>query len=158
LVGKWALRLSQYQNRRRIGIAWAGNPAHYNDHNRSIPFGELAPILGNNNVAFFSLQKEKRPRDTLPPTLPDFTSDLTDFSETAAFIENLDLLITVDTSVAHLAGAIGKPTWLLLPYVTDWRWLLDRDDTPWYPTMRLFRQTTLGSWKEPVEAISRMLA
>jgi Tfp pilus assembly protein PilF len=157
LVEKWSLRLGPHDGRKRVGIAWAGNPAHYNDRNRSIPLVELNPLLNKNNVTFFSLQKEKRPGDLLPPSVTDFSVELTDFAETAAFIENLNLVITVDTSIAHLTGAIGKPTWLLLPFVTDWRWLLDRDNSPWYPTMRLFRQRGLGNWKEPVEAIARML-
>ena len=93
-----------------------------------------------------------------PQGLTDFTTELSDFANTAALISNLDLVITVDTSVAHLAGAIAKPTWVLLPFVTDWRWLRDRDDSPWYPTLRLFRQTKLASWKEPVEQVVRALA
>jgi hypothetical protein len=157
LVDKWSSRLGPRDGRRRVGIAWAGNPAHYNDRNRSIALSELAPLFEAKNTQFFSLQKDKRPGDALPTTVADFTTEFTDFGETAAFTENLDLVIAVDTSVVHLAGAIGKPTWVLLPFVTDWRWLLDRDDSPWYPTIRLFRQSNLGSWKEPVEAIIRSL-
>jgi ADP-heptose:LPS heptosyltransferase len=104
----------------------------------------LAPIL-DLDATFVSLQKEPRPDDRAVlderKTIVDLTADLADFAETAALISCLDLVITVDTSVAHLAGALGRPTWILLPYMPDYRWLLDRDDTPWYPTMRLFRQS-----------------
>jgi ADP-heptose:LPS heptosyltransferase len=83
----------------------------------------------------------------------DFTSDLKDFADTAAFIANLDLIVSVDTAVAHLAGAMGKQVWVLLPFIPDWRWLLDREDSPWYPTMRLFRQKRAGDWEEPIQRI-----
>jgi ADP-heptose:LPS heptosyltransferase len=87
----------------------------------------------------------------------DFTAELGDFADTAALIEPLDLVISVDTAIAHLAGAMGKPVWLLLPYVPDWRWMLTRADSPWYPTMRLFRQATRGDWDEPVARIAAEL-
>jgi hypothetical protein len=153
LVEKWSARLGKRDGRLRVGIAWAGNPAHYNDQNRSISPGELKPIVEMKEISFYSLQKDKRAGQTVSRELIDFTADLSDFDETAGLIENLDLVITVDTAVAHLAGAIGKPTWLLLPFVTDWRWLLDRADSPWYRTMQLFRQTRAGSWKEPVNEV-----
>jgi len=89
--------------------------------------------------------------------LRDYTSDLMDFADTAALLENLDLLITVDTSVAHLAGAMGKPVWLLLPFVPDWRWLLHREDSPWYPTLRLFRQQARGNWSEVMVRVAEAL-
>jgi tetratricopeptide (TPR) repeat protein len=169
LILHWSARLGERDGRPRVGIVWAGNPAHYNDRNRSIALSELDPLLKKVtstvsippqtvDVTFFSLQKERRPGEVLPAHMTDFTAELSDFADTAALISNLDFVITVDTSVAHLAGAIAKPTWVLLPFVTDWRWLLDRDDSPWYPTLRLFRQTKLASWREPVEQVVRALA
>ena len=89
--------------------------------------------------------------------LVDYTNDLNDFTDTEALIENLDLIITVDTSVAHLAGALGKKVWTLLPFVPDWRWLLDRSDSPWYPTMRLFRQSSIGDWSEVISSLKDAL-
>ena len=128
----------------RVGLVWSGNPAHGNDRNRSMPLRMLSPIL-DLDATFVSLQKDPRPDDQAccasSPRSSISPRDLTDFAETAALISCLDLVITVDTSVAHLAGALGRPTWILLPYTPDYRWLLDRDDSPWYPTVRLFRQT-----------------
>lgn len=132
-----------------IGIAWSGNPALENDHNRSIPLKTLSAIL-NHSVQFFSLQRDLRPEDENVlqqfPVLQHFGHALHDFSDTAALIAQMDLVISVDTAVAHLAASLGKPTWILLPYIPDWRWLLDRKDSPWYPTVRLFRQTEARSW------------
>ena len=106
---------------------------------------------------FYSLQKgEASAQAKTPPPgmrLIDWTGDIQSFADTAALMENLDLIISVDTSVAHLAGAIAKPVWVLLPYVPDWRWLLDRADSPWYPTMRLFRQPVLGDWKSVITRV-----
>jgi len=131
------------RERLRVGLVWSGNPAHAKDIRRSIPLALLARIL-DADVTFVSLQKQLRPEDesVLAGTgMVDLTADLRDFSDTAALLCCLDLVITVDTSVAHLAGALGRPTWLLLPFVPDYRWLLGRDDSPWYPTLRLFRQS-----------------
>ncbi len=141
-VAAWEQRLGSH-DRLRIGLVWSGNPQHSNDRNRSIPLRLLAPIL-DLDATFVSLQKEVRAEDR-PSLLErsdivDLTAHLTDFAETAALVSCLDLVISVDTSVAHLSGALGRPTWILLPYVADYRWLLDREDTPWYPTARLFRQ------------------
>lgn len=154
LVAKWAARLGERDGRLRVGFVWAGNPAHYNDQNRSIPIEELRPISQMKEIAAFSLQKDKRADQVAPAELIDFTAEFSDFDETAAFIENLDVVVTVDTAVAHLAGAIGKATWMLLPFVTDWRWLIDRADTPWYPTMRLFRQRAIGDWPQVVRDVA----
>jgi hypothetical protein len=149
----WKSRLADHLHQRAVGLAWAGNPKHRNDRNRSVPPAQLAPLAAVQSVAWVSLQKEASSSDR--PNLPllDWTSQLSDFADTAALIHNLDLVITVDTAVAHLAGAIGKPTWLLLPYVPDWRWMLNRADSPWYPSMRLFRQTQRGDWSAPVQTI-----
>jgi ADP-heptose:LPS heptosyltransferase len=137
----------------KVGLAWRGNPKHVNDRRRSIPTDALAPF-GKIDVEWFSLQK---PTASPGFAVHDLTAQLTDFTETAALISQLDLVIAADTSVAHLAGALGKPTWLLLPVVSDWRWLLDREDSPWYPTMRLLRQKTNGDWNEVVTRIAEEL-
>jgi tetratricopeptide (TPR) repeat protein len=140
---EWESRLGP-RNKLRAGLVWSGNPGHMNDRNRSIPLHVLSSIL-DLDATFVSLQKDPRPDDKAVllerAEIVDLTAHLTDFVETAALISCLDLVITVDTSVAHLAGALGCSTWVLLPYAPDYRWLLDRDDSPWYPTMRLFRQT-----------------
>jgi Flp pilus assembly protein TadD len=153
----WKSRLADHLHQRAIGISWAGNPRHRNDRNRSIPPAQLGPLAAA-HIAWVSLQKEAPSNDR--PNLPllDWTSELNDFADTASLIHNLDLVITVDTAVAHLAGALGKPTWLLLPYVPDWRWMLNRADSPWYPSMRLFRQTQSGDWSMPVEKIAQELS
>jgi tetratricopeptide (TPR) repeat protein len=141
-VQAWEGRLGPHA-KLRVGLVWSGNPKHNNDHNRSIPLRMLARIL-DVDATFISLQKDPRPDDKATllerSEIVDLTQHLTDFAETAALVSCLDLVITVDTSVAHLAGALGRPTWILLPYTPDYRWLLDRDDSPWYPSVRLFRQ------------------
>jgi tetratricopeptide (TPR) repeat protein len=148
----WDARLPP-RTRPRIGIAWSGNPKHKNDRNRSIELTALAPLFST-DVQWVSLQKDLRPGESgLLRDLPQivrYGEELTDFSDTAALIDNLDLIIAVDTSVAHLAGAMGKPVWILLPFNSDWRWLCDREDSPWYPSARLFRQDLLGSWDTAV--------
>jgi hypothetical protein len=139
---EWRERLGAH-DRLRVGLVWSGNPSHANDRNRSMTLRTMSAIL-DTGAGFYSLQKE--PRDEDRATLAarqdiiDCTEHLTDFVETAALISCLDLVVTVDTSVAHLAAALGRPTWILLPHTPDYRWLLDRDDSPWYPTARLFRQ------------------
>jgi tetratricopeptide (TPR) repeat protein len=138
----WQARLGVH-DKLRVGLVWSGNPAHGNDRNRSMTLRMLSSIL-NVDAHFISLQKDVRPDDSAAllerSEIVDWTGHLTDFAETAALMSCLDLVITVDTSIAHLAGALGRPTWILLPYTPDYRWLLDRDDSPWYPSVRLFRQ------------------
>jgi tetratricopeptide (TPR) repeat protein len=137
----WEERLGP-RDRLRVGLVWSGNPKHKNDSNRSIRLRTLAPVL-DADATFVSLQKDPRPDDKTyldEANILDLSCHLTDFVETAALISCLDLVITVDTSVAHLAGGLGQPTWILLPYTPDWRWLLGRADSPWYPTAQLFRQ------------------
>jgi Flp pilus assembly protein TadD len=140
-----------------VGLAWAGNPDHRNDRNRSLSLARLSPLGAAKDVRFFSLQKGKPAEQvrTPPPgmELVDASPELTDFADSAALIARLDLLITVDTAVAHLAGAMGKEVWVLLPFAPDWRWLLGREDSPWYPTMRLFRQETPGEWGPVIERV-----
>lgn len=144
LVQVWQARLGP-REKPRVGLVWSGNPTHSNDRNRSIPLRSLSVILVDIDASFVSLQKDPRPEDAAvlraQREILDPTEHLTDFVQTAALISCLDLVITVDTSVAHLSGALRRPTWVLLPFTPDYRWLLGRDDSPWYPTVRLFRQT-----------------
>jgi hypothetical protein len=158
-VSAWRERLASAP-RPRIGLVWAGNPKHENDHNRSMPARLLAPLITSAGASFFSLQVPANAEDSaaLPPgRVSDLAAALGDFADTAAVIQNLDLVVSVDTAVAHLAGALGKPVWLLLPFVPEWRWLLDREDSPWYPTMRLFRQQSAGDWTGVVERLKMAL-
>ena len=133
-----------------IGLAWSGLPEHNNDHNRSMRLSTLLSSLTGLNATYVSLQREVRAEDA--PVLQGrgdilhFGDELRTYADTAALVANLDLVISVDTSVAHLAGALAKPVWILLPFIPDWRWLLDRDDSPWYPTARLFRQDDTRGW------------
>jgi Flp pilus assembly protein TadD len=143
---------------RRIGLAWTGRPTHPNDKRRSVPLSQLLPLADLGPAAFVSLQKPMPAGDAEYISrfayMTDLSNDLTNFGETAAVIENLDLIVTVDTSMGHLAGALGKPVWILIPKAADWRWMLDRSDSPWYPSARLFRQDKPGDW-EPVLASLR---
>ncbi len=141
---------------RRVGLVWQGNPNHRNDRNRSISLGTLGPVLDLPGFQFLGLQKGVS-RSLMPSGLLDLSPLLVDFGETAAAIEGLDLVVSVDTAVAHLAGALGKPVWTLLPYAPDWRWLLHRDDSPWYPSMRLFRQQIAGDWGTVVKEVRKAL-
>ena len=150
----WAEKIPSSPKTLRVGLTWAGNPRYRNDRIRSCPPGLLEPLAKISNVKFFSLQKERSANPPESLRLDDLTSDLSDFAETAAMISQLDLVITVDTAIAHLAGAIAKPTWLMLPHVPDWRWLTDRADSPWYPSLKLFRQTTTGDWAEVIGRIA----
>jgi tetratricopeptide (TPR) repeat protein len=134
----------------KIGLVWAGNQENVKGRKRSIPIERLAPLLSVPTTRWFSLQVGQRAGDVavLPAgTITDLSPLLTDFCHTAAAISALDLVISIDTAVAHLAGALAKPIWIMLPFLPDWRWLLDRDDTAWYPTARLFRQAAPGDWK-----------
>jgi tetratricopeptide (TPR) repeat protein len=149
----------------KIGIAWAGRPTHKNDRNRSIDLAQLIPLAKIAGVRFFSLQKgdaaeqiKTRIRNSAEMDLVDWTAELNDFADTAALIANLDLVIAVDTAVAHLAGAMGKPVWVLLPSIPDWRWMLDRQDSPWYPSMRLFRKKNLGDWETVIANVADALS
>lgn len=146
----------------RVGLVWRGNPQHENDQQRSISLKALLPLLEVEGVNFFSLQTNvpaQAPQsEPWAGRLTDLAPDLTNFSRTAAVIEQLDLVISVDTAVAHLAGALAKPVWVLLAKGNDWRWLHDRDDSPWYPTLRLFRQPHLREWPKAVKAVKRALA
>jgi hypothetical protein len=148
-------------NSQRIGLAWAGSPLHPYDLWRSIPLEQLAPLTHLEGTTFYSLQvgppaqqvKELGPRGHLI----DLQDELKDFADTAAVVANLDLVISVDSAVVHLAGTMGKPVWVLVQKSADWRWLLEREDSPWYPTARLFRQSTLGNWQEVVARVEKEL-
>ncbi|MDD5328827.1 MAG: tetratricopeptide repeat protein [Sulfuricella sp.] len=147
-ASKWAEKLGN-KTQPRVGLVWSGSQTHKNDHNRSIPLNEVTAFLSD-GVQFVSLQKEVRPLDqrVLEDTknIAYFGRELHSFADTAGLIANMDLVISVDTSVAHLAAALGKTVWLLLPFNPDWRWMLGRTDSPWYPSMKLFRQKEIGDW------------
>jgi len=157
LAREWSERLSaeRESSKLRVGLAWSGNPKHSNDHNRSLTLDVLASLF-TLDVHFVSLQPYLRDADraALATThLTHFGDALRSFADTAALIESLDLVISVDTSVAHLAGALGRRVWILLPFVPDWRWLLDREDSPWYPSARLFRQPVAGDWASVIAQV-----
>jgi len=144
----------------KIGLAWAGSPTHKHDRTRSVSLDQLAPLAAVPGAKFYSLQKGPAAAQAKSPppglNLIDWTDEFSNFND-AALIANLDLIITVDTSIAHLAGALGRPTWVLLSFAPDWRWLLDREDSPWYPSMRLFRQPSLGDWESVVGRVAEAL-
>ncbi len=147
-VERWRLKLGDGSGL-KVGIAWAGNPSHKNDRNRSVAIERLLPLLEVPGIRWFSLQVGEHAGDLarLPiGMVADLSGELGDFSDTAAVIANLDLVIAVDTAIVHLAGALGRPVWAMMTFAPDWRWLLDREDSPWYPSLRLFRQATLGDW------------
>jgi Tetratricopeptide repeat/Glycosyltransferase family 9 (heptosyltransferase) len=146
----------------RVGIAWSGNPAHRDDTRRSIPFPLFRTLLRDDpRVSFYVVQADVRADDTEAltacPHVHNHARHLTDFGETAALLSLLDIVIGVDTSVMHLAGALGVPGWILLMNVADWRWLLTRDDSPWYPSLELFRQPRRGDWEAVLAAVSGRL-
>jgi tetratricopeptide (TPR) repeat protein len=154
-VQRWKELIQHDDSKLKIGIAWSGNPKHINDRNRSFSLDTFVPLSKVEDIAFYSLQKANNLSSSM--NLIDYTDEFHDFSDTGALIENLDLIVSVDTAVVHLAGSLGKPVWVLLPYVPDWRWMLNRDDSPWYPTMRLFRQPSPGDWKSVIATLSEEL-
>ncbi len=166
-IGAWRDRLGKH-DKLRVGLVWAGNPRkelpgmNRIDRQRSMTFDRLAPVLDVAGCAFYSLQKGDDAVAQIRGSarrehVTDWTDELHDFTDTAALVENLDLVIAVDTSVAHLAGALGKPFWLLNRYTTCWRWLLERDDSPWYPTARQFRQDESRSWDGVIARVQAAL-
>jgi tetratricopeptide (TPR) repeat protein len=143
----------------RVGLAWAGNPGHLRDRLRSLSLKEFVPLLDGDSVSFVSLQIGEAAAQVAEQEFPFSMVDTsTDLCDTAALIAGLDLVITVDTSIAHLAGSMGKPVWILLATLPDWRWGLHSETTPWYPSARLFRQTQPGSWEDPITKIASELA
>ena len=159
-VKQWNTRI-EHNDDFKIGIVWAGSPHHRNDRNRSCKledFTQLAEIPG---LSFYSVQKGPASAEALNPPgemkIINLGNEMNDFTDTAAVIVNLDMVISVDTAVVHLAGAIGKPVWNLLPFAPEWRWQLDLDDSPWYPGMRLFRQTKPKDWSGVFEQVKKAL-
>jgi tetratricopeptide (TPR) repeat protein len=162
-IQSWEQRLQNRlgpDRKLRVGLVWSGNPGQLNNHNRSLPLRALLRLC-DLDASFISLQKDPRADDRAlldQAGMLDLSADLTNFTETAALVSCLDIVISVCTSVAHLAGALGRPTWTLLSYSPDFRWLLDRDDSPWYPTMRLYRQSASRDWDELVDRVRTELA
>ncbi len=160
-VERWSSRVVDNGGNLKTGLVWAGSPTNTGDKARSFPLAAMAPLAQAPGIRFFTLQKGEAAKQAMNPpagmALTHFTEELRDFADTAAFIANLDLVICCDTSVAHLAGAMGKPTWVVLSFVPDWRWLLDRSDSPWYPTIKLFRQPRAGDWQTPMEQVAEQL-
>ena len=144
----------------RVGIGWAGRPTHNNDRNRSVPLSVLAPLAAVPGVVFVSLQKgaAAAQAEHWPGSLIDAQGRIETFEDTAALLEQLDLVIAVDTSLVHLAGAMGRPAWVLVPFAPDWRWLAGRMDTPWYDALTLYRQADAGDWEPVVERMAEDLA
>ncbi|MCF7976361.1 MAG: tetratricopeptide repeat protein [Phycisphaerae bacterium] len=146
----------------KVGIVWAGSPKHGNDKRRSCDLGHWSPLMALPGIAWYSLQMGPAAAQLSQSPFSEIMTDLShataDFDDTSAAIEQLDLVITVDTAVLHLAGAMGKPTWALLPYAPDWRWMLDRTDSPWYPSVTLFRQNTPGDWQGVLRDVTSRLA
>jgi lipoprotein NlpI len=159
-IARWRTRMGALPSP-RIAIAWSGNAAHPNDRNRSLTLDQFAPLLAG-NAGFVSVQRDLRAADTdtlgRMPQLLHVGEELADFEDTAAVLALADVVITVDTSVAHLAGALGRPIWILVPFSPDWRWMLDREDSPWYPTARLFRQPAIGDWASALTRVREALA
>lgn len=157
LAVEWNTRLTAPGHSPKVGLVWAGNPNHKSDGYRSIDPALLRPFADLEDVSFFCLQQH--PQSATGSTGIPFAGvfDRLTWPDTAAILMNLDLVITVDTAVAHLAGALGRPVWTLLPYAPDWRWMLDRTDSPWYPTMRLFRQPHLNDWPAVLSEVSTAL-
>ncbi len=160
-IEQWTRRM-RAQAGLRVGLVWAGSPSHRNDVRRSVSLQTIAPLADVSDVQFYSLQKGEAAkvasRMRAASRMTDWTAELRDFADTAALISALDLVITVDTAVAHLAGSLGSRVWVMLPFEADWRWLLQREDSPWYPTMRLFRQKSPGGWDDVVARVVAELA
>jgi tetratricopeptide (TPR) repeat protein len=161
LAEKWRARLAPASRTIRIGLAWAGNPRQKSEPRRGVGLDRCAPLLEVPGTRWVSLQVGPRAADIARlsgGTIIDLSAELTDFAETAGVIANLDLVITSDTAVAHLAGAMGRPVWILLMHTPDWRWMRGRSDSPWYPTARLFRQERPGDWPSAVARVREALA
>ncbi len=154
MTEKWAQRLAAIKEM-KVGLVWAGSKTQKKDYLRSIPFQALAPLLALPGVQFVSLQKGESENHV---ALLDWMAECEDFMDTAALMQQLDLVISVDTAAAHLAGALGRPVWLLNRFESEWRWMLEREDSPWYPTMRIFRQPALHDWGSVVQRVARELA
>jgi tetratricopeptide (TPR) repeat protein len=162
-VALWKHRLEGLvpEGFRRIGVIWAGRPTHNNDRNRSATLTDFLPIANVPGVALLALQKGPKTGQAGEywgrAPLINVGAEIQDYDDTMAILENIERLVTVDTSVAHLAGAMGRPVWIMLPKAPDWRWLLDREDTPWYPSVRLFRQTQVRRWDDVAQRMAQRL-
>jgi tetratricopeptide (TPR) repeat protein len=162
-VAQWAERLNGLvpHGLRRVGVIWAGRPTHNNDRNRSARLADIRPLAEVAGIALLALQKGPKSEQAGAwygrAPLINIAAEIKDYDDTMAILDNLDLLVTVDTSVAHLAGAMDRPVWIMLAHAPDWRWLLQRTDTPWYPSARLFRQNRARRWDEVVQAIAAEL-
>jgi hypothetical protein len=161
-IAAWQRRLADDDDSFKVGIVWQGNPAFPNSRVKSCPLESLAPLFATSRCTFFSLQTGEaaaalRTQRSAGLPITDVAGDLQNFSDTAAVVCALDLIITIDTAVAHLAGALRKPVWILLPFAADWRWLLDRDDSPWYPSACLFRQQHSGEWDGVIAQVAQRL-
>jgi hypothetical protein len=156
---KWQTRLGK-KAKLLVGLIWSGSTTHKNDHNRSLTLNQLISYLPSQHQ-YICLQKELRDIDKVVLAknshIQFYGDELTDFTDTAVLCELIDVVISVDTSVAHLAGTLGKQTWILLPFSPDWRWLLDRDDSPWYPSVKLYRQERIGDWDSVLERVKEDL-
>jgi ADP-heptose:LPS heptosyltransferase len=154
-LDQWRQRLGE-RTAPRVGLAWSGSPTLRNDRNRSLALAELA-ALRESPFSFHALQKDLRAADVAALAtgrpIATYAEELADFRDTAALTTLMDLVISVDTSIAHLAGALARPVWVLLPWSPDWRWLLERSDSPWYPTARLWRQARAGDWAGVIERV-----
>jgi len=159
-LAKWSPRIGPLEPP-RVALAWSGNASHDNDRNRSIPFARLAPLLAL-PARFISVQRDLRSDDAerlaAEPRVAHLGGDLENFTDTAAVVALCDLVIAADTAVAHLAGAMGRPLWVLIPFVPDWRWTLNGETSPWYPAARLFRQSVLGDWDAVIARVAEELA
>jgi hypothetical protein len=159
-MARWRSRLEAVPSP-RIALTWSGRATHANDRNRSIALAQLEPLIAMPEFRFVSIQYEVRPADAerlaRDPRITHIGNELADFADTAAVLALLDLLICVDTSVAHVAGALGRPAFVLLPFQPDWRWTLDPERTPWYPAARLFRQESPGDWSGVIERVRSAL-
>lgn len=157
----WRARLGDAGGKRRVALCWSGNPDYAGDMFRSIPLQTLEPLLDDPALQVHLVQTDIRPGDdervAARPGLVDLRRALVDLADAAAVLEAMDLVVTVDTSIAHLAAALGRPTWIMLPFAADWRWLRGRDDSPWYPTARLFRQREFGNWPSVADAVCAAL-
>jgi hypothetical protein len=163
LVQEWGAKLDRLvpAGKRRIGLVWAGRPTHKNDRKRTMKLAQFKPLFARDDIVLLTVQKGPQIAQVGsyfgPAPLINLGPEIADFADTMAILKNIERLVTIDTSVAHIAGAIGVPTSLVLPYAPDWRWLLDRDDTPWYPSLRLFRQRRAYDWSGVVEAVADSL-
>ena len=155
IIERWRARLAGGRGL-KVGLVWSGALKYLHNVRRAIPAERLMPLLRLDGVSWFSLQVGEPTAELiqLPSGVTDLSRDLTDFTETAGALSALDLVISTDTAVPHLAGALGRPVWVMLAFMPDWRWMLDRETSPWYPTMRLFRQPTRGAWDPVVHRVS----